>query len=37
MAEDVRLPMPTGGGDCLCPACLREAARLSATGEPGRA
>jgi uncharacterized protein len=26
MDEQVRLPMPeAGGGDCLCPACLREA------------
>jgi hypothetical protein len=27
-AEDFRLPMPADAGeDCLCPACLREAAR----------
>jgi hypothetical protein len=26
--EQFRLPMPTGdAGDCLCPACLREAAQ----------
>jgi hypothetical protein len=24
--EDFRLPMPTTGEDCLCPACLRKAA-----------
>jgi hypothetical protein len=27
MAEDVRLPMPTAGGDCLCRECLQKAAR----------
>ncbi|MDB5600711.1 MAG: hypothetical protein JWN71_2755 [Xanthobacteraceae bacterium] len=26
--EAVRLPMPAAGGDCLCPGCLRDAARL---------
>ncbi|MGA2994754.1 cysteine-rich CWC family protein [Bradyrhizobium sp.] len=24
--EDVRLPMPLDGGDCLCRECLRKAA-----------
>jgi hypothetical protein len=24
--EVFRLPMPVDGGDCLCPACLRQAA-----------
>jgi hypothetical protein len=26
MDESVRLPLPSAGGDCLCPACLRSAA-----------
>jgi hypothetical protein len=26
MDEAYRLPMPMGGGDCLCPDCLRKAA-----------
>jgi len=25
--EDFRLPMPVAGEDCLCPVCLRQAAR----------
>jgi hypothetical protein len=25
--ESVRLPMPAAGEDCLCPGCLRDAAR----------
>jgi hypothetical protein len=25
-----RLPMPTNGGDCLCPACLRKLAAQGA-------
>ena len=25
-AEPYRLPLPTGGSDCLCPDCLRKAA-----------
>jgi hypothetical protein len=31
--ESVRLPMPASGGDCLCPSCLREAARLQGITE----
>jgi hypothetical protein len=31
-AEDFRLPMPADAGeDCLCPACLRKAAREADT------
>lgn len=26
MDEAYRLPMPSDGGDCLCPDCLRKAA-----------
>lgn len=26
-AEPYRLPLPTGGGDCLCPDCLRRLAQ----------
>ena len=26
MNEPAKLPMPAGGEDCLCPACLRAAA-----------
>jgi hypothetical protein len=30
-AETFRLPMPeTGAEDCLCPACLRQAAQVAA-------
>jgi hypothetical protein len=25
-AEPFRLPLPSDGGDCLCPECLRKAA-----------
>ncbi|NLS68339.1 hypothetical protein BSN85_23295 [Bradyrhizobium brasilense] len=28
--ESFRLPMPTDGGDCLCPACLRKLAEQQA-------
>ncbi|MGO4712285.1 cysteine-rich CWC family protein [Bradyrhizobium sp. 2TAF24] len=31
-AETARLPMPTSGGDCLCPACLRAAAAVARSG-----
>jgi hypothetical protein len=27
--EDFRLPMPADGGECLCPDCLRKAARAA--------
>jgi len=30
--ESFRLPMPTDGSDCLCPDCLRQAARQGETG-----
>jgi hypothetical protein len=33
--ESVRLPMPASGGDCLCPRCLRETARLQGIVETG--
>jgi hypothetical protein len=26
MDEEFRVPMPSDGGDCLCPDCLRKAA-----------
>ncbi|WGS20118.1 MULTISPECIES: cysteine-rich CWC family protein [unclassified Bradyrhizobium] len=29
--ESFRLPMPTEGGDCLCPACLRQLAEQHAS------
>nr|WP_082747706.1 cysteine-rich CWC family protein [Bradyrhizobium macuxiense] len=29
--ESFRLPMPTDGGDCLCPACLRKLAEQHAS------
>ncbi|WYJ43939.1 cysteine-rich CWC family protein [Bradyrhizobium sp. 2S1] len=29
--EDFRLPLPTDGGDCLCPSCLRKLAKQQAT------
>jgi len=31
MAEDFRMPMPSDGGDCLCPDCLRKAAAGAAS------
>jgi len=31
MAEEFRMPMPSDGGDCLCPDCLREAAARAAS------
>jgi len=30
MDEAYRLPMPSDGGDCLCPDCLRKAAARAA-------
>jgi hypothetical protein len=30
MDQAYRLPMPSDGGDCLCPDCLREAAARAA-------
>jgi hypothetical protein len=30
--EAYRMPMPAAGEDCLCPACLRMAARDNAAG-----
>jgi hypothetical protein len=30
MEEAYRLPMPSDGGDCLCPDCLRKAAARAA-------
>jgi hypothetical protein len=29
--ETARLPMPSDGGDCLCPDCLRKAAQAGAS------
>nr|WP_082070167.1 hypothetical protein [Bradyrhizobium sp. LTSP885] len=29
--ESFRLPMPTDGGDCLCPSCLRKLAEQHAS------
>jgi hypothetical protein len=31
MDEDFRMPMPSDGGDCLCPDCLRKAAADAAS------
>jgi hypothetical protein len=31
--EAFRLPVPAAGADCLCPACLRAAARDAAPNE----
>ncbi|WP_022721706.1 cysteine-rich CWC family protein [Rhodopseudomonas sp. B29] len=28
-AEPVKMPMPSDAADCLCPDCLREAAKAS--------
>jgi hypothetical protein len=30
--ESFRLPMPAGGGDCLCPDCLRKMASQATAG-----
>jgi hypothetical protein len=32
--ESFRLPMPSDGGDCLCPDCLRKMAGALATAFP---
>jgi len=32
--ESFRLPMPAGGGDCLCPDCLRSMAAQAASSAP---
>ncbi|MEW6641674.1 MAG: cysteine-rich CWC family protein [Pseudomonadota bacterium] len=32
--ETARLPMPTSGGDCLCPDCLRTAAAAAKESPP---
>jgi hypothetical protein len=34
MEEAYRLPMPSNGGDCLCPDCLRQAATRAADAAP---
>ena len=34
MEEAYRLPMPSDGGDCLCPDCLRKAAARAANATP---
>jgi hypothetical protein len=31
--ETAKLPMPVGGGDCLCRDCLRKAAGAAATAD----
>jgi 1-acyl-sn-glycerol-3-phosphate acyltransferase len=36
VAEAARLPMPTDGEDCLCPACLRAATAEAAPGAAAR-
>jgi hypothetical protein len=33
-AAPVRLPMPAPGSDCLCPVCLRAAARAAISLDP---
>jgi hypothetical protein len=37
MDETYRLPLPTEGGDCLCPDCLRKAAGRAAAVDNRRA
>ncbi|HKS20071.1 MAG TPA: cysteine-rich CWC family protein [Bradyrhizobium sp.] len=34
--ESFRLPMPSDGGDCLCPDCLRKMAREREMSGSGR-
>jgi len=34
MEETYRLPVPSDGGDCLCPDCLRKAAARAAHMAP---